>query len=121
MLLRLYALAGSVFSSYVTVPCWFCMSTSGSPVPPRGCVPSHPEDLALAARGRPVLQSRFSRSRGCPSSGCPAGNRTSPVSISSAPYLPPAGHRLGTMDVLSNSLFEESNIFTLAPAPLASF
>lgn len=112
MLLRLYALAGSVFSSYVTVPCWFCMSTSGSPVPPRGCVPSHPEDLALAAGGRPVLQSRFSRSRGCPSSGCPAGNRTSPVSISSA---------LGTMDVLSNSLFEESNIFTLAPAPLASF
>lgn len=112
MLLRLYALAGSVFSSYVTVPCWFCMSTSGSPVPPRGCVPSHPEDLALAAGGRPVLQSRFSRSRGCPSSGCPAGNRTSPVSISSA---------LDTMDVLSNSLFEESNIFTLAPAPLASF
>lgn len=112
MLLRLYALAGSVFSSYVTVPCWFCMSTSGSPVPPRGCVPSHSEDLALAAGGRPVLQSRFSRSRGCPSSGCPAGNRTSPVSISSA---------LGTMDVLSNSLFEESNIFTLAPAPLASF
>lgn len=112
MLLRLYALAGSVFSSYVTVPCWFCMSTSGSPVPPRGCVPSHPEDLALAAGGRPVLQSRFSRSRGCPSSGCPAGNRTSPVSVSSA---------LGTMDVLSNSLFEESNIFTLAPAPLASF
>lgn len=51
MLLRLYALAGSVFSSYVTVPCWFCMSTSGSPVPPRGCVPSHPEDLALAAGG----------------------------------------------------------------------
>lgn len=68
MLLRLYALAGSVFSSYVTVPCWFCMSTSGSPVPPRGCVPSYPEDLALAAGGRPVLQSRFSRSRGCPSS-----------------------------------------------------
>lgn len=112
MLLRLYALAGSVFSSYVTVPCWFCMSTSGSPVPPHGCVPSHPEDLALAAGGRPVLQSRFSRSRGCPSSGRPAGNRTSPVSISSA---------LDTMDVLSNSLFEESNIFTLAPAPLASF